>query len=362
MKTYMLQVRVQGTQHKLRLGRHGVVTADQARYDARVRLADLQRGIVVRAYPAASHDVCRASCPLSRRACLDEEEGLQPAPRPHQSAAASLAQTGGAAARHHHARRGHGPAPRHARDAGHCQSSLESVVHDVRAGQAVGAQGTGQSRGRRRPVPRTQARYHADCQQRRRVLELLDQFAGDRLALPSVLAVIRVLLFTGARPGELLTLTWDRIDWEARLIRLADSKVGPQVLYLSDEAVATLAGLEQTTDWVFPGRGGKRRWSMCADVADDSTAGRAACGDTTLRSAPYVCECGGGAGLFVADDWGAARAYAAADDATIRASVACASGRGSQEGGTGGQGGGGLRTFCMVSHTDPLSRDKRGTD
>ena len=117
---------------------------------------------------------------------------------------------------------------------------------------------------------------------RRRVLELLDQFAHDRLAMPSVLAVIRVLLFTGARPGELLGLTWDRIDWDARLIRLADSKTGPRVLYLSDEALATLAGLPwspiqglpQTSVWVFPGRKEKaplvnvtRTWRRIRDLA-----------------------------------------------------------------------------------------------
>ena len=257
VKTYLLHIRVHGTQHKLRLGRHGVVTAEQARYDARLRLADLQRGLALQRTPPprttfaelaarylAEHAATRKK-PSSQR--LDRTNlrihllprlGAMPLDTILPPDVMSL----------HHAM--------HATPvtANRCLSLLMAMFGLARRwGLLAGdnpAAGTLPYRERRRDTMLTAA-------QRRRVLELLDQFAHERLALPSVLAVIRVLLFTGARPGELLTLTWDRIDWEARLIRLADSKTGPKVLYLSEEALATLAGLKQTSGWVFPGRGGK---------------------------------------------------------------------------------------------------------
>jgi integrase len=252
VKTYLLHIRVQGTQHKIRLGRHGVVTADQARYDARLRLADLQRGLVVDRTPPprttfadlaakylAEHAATRKK-PSSQR--LDRTNlRLHLLPRLGPMLLETITPQDVLAL--HHAM--------HATpvSANRCLSLVSTMFALAkRWGLTAGdnpAAGLQPYRERRRETMLTAA-------QRRRVLELLDEFAHDRLASPSVLAVMRVMLFTGARPGELLGLTWDRIAWEARLIRLADSKTGPKVLYLNDEALATLQGLPQTSVWVFP--------------------------------------------------------------------------------------------------------------
>jgi integrase len=257
VKTYLLHLRVHGVQHKIRLGRHGVVTADQARYDARLRLADLQRGILVDRTPPprttfaelaarylAEHAATRKK-PSSQR--LDRTNlRLHLLPRLGPLLLDTITPQDLLAM--HHAMHGMPVI------ANRCLSLVATMFGLAkRWGLYAGdnpAQGIAPYRERRRETM-------LSATQRRRVLELLDQFAHDRLAAPSVLAVIRVLLFTGARPGELLGLTWDRIAWDARLIRLADSKTGPRVLYLSDEALATLAGLPQTSAWVFPGRDGK---------------------------------------------------------------------------------------------------------
>ena len=257
IKTYILHIRTQGTQHKLRLGRHGVVTAEQARYDARLRLADLQRGMVVdRTPPPRTTFAALAARYLAEHAATRKKASSQRLDRtnlrlhllPRLGALPLDTITPAEVMALHH---GMHATPVIANRVLSLLSTMFGLAR--RWGLYAGdnpAAGVAPYRERRRDTMLT-------ATQRRRVLELLDQFARDRLALPSVLAVIRVLLFTGARPGELLTLTWDRINWEARLIRLADSKTGPKMLYLSDEALATLAGLEQTSVWVFPGRGGK---------------------------------------------------------------------------------------------------------
>ena len=62
---------------------------------------------------------------------------------------------------------------------------------------------------------------------------------------PYAAAAIRLLLFTGARLGEILTLRWDYVDLERQALFLPDSKTGSKVVMLSAPAAAVLAGLER---------------------------------------------------------------------------------------------------------------------
>jgi integrase len=60
---------------------------------------------------------------------------------------------------------------------------------------------------------------------------------------PYVVAAIRLLLLTGARLNEMLTLRWDWVDLSRPWIRLPDSKTGPKVIRLGAEAVEVLTNL-----------------------------------------------------------------------------------------------------------------------
>jgi integrase len=60
---------------------------------------------------------------------------------------------------------------------------------------------------------------------------------------PYTVAALRLLIFTGARLGEILGLRWDWIDLEAGLIRLPDSKTGAKPVYLNAPARSLLATL-----------------------------------------------------------------------------------------------------------------------
>ncbi len=72
---------------------------------------------------------------------------------------------------------------------------------------------------------------------------------------PSVIATIRLLLFTGARLSEILTLQWAWIDMENGTARLPDSKTGAKTLYLSAPALGVLAALPRYAEnpHVLPG-------------------------------------------------------------------------------------------------------------
>jgi integrase len=51
---------------------------------------------------------------------------------------------------------------------------------------------------------------------------------------------IRLLLFTGARLNEILSLQWSWVDLDRRLLILPDSKTGRKVIRLSEPAIAVL--------------------------------------------------------------------------------------------------------------------------
>ncbi len=72
---------------------------------------------------------------------------------------------------------------------------------------------------------------------------------------PYAVAAIRLLMFTGCRKAEVLTLLWDHIDWDNGCLRLPDSKTGAKTVALGAPAVELLHSLPRIDDnpYVFPG-------------------------------------------------------------------------------------------------------------
>ena len=65
-------------------------------------------------------------------------------------------------------------------------------------------------------------------------------------------AAVRLLILTGCRKSEIMTLKWRDIR-DGRLF-LRDSKTGPRVVWLSSAAQEILDGLPRRRVWIFPGR------------------------------------------------------------------------------------------------------------
>ena len=80
----------------------------------------------------------------------------------------------------------------------------------------------------------------------RRLGEVLARHEADHT---QAVAIIRLLLLTGCRKGEIVSLKW-RFYREGKLF-LPDSKTGPRTIWLSSAARAVLDGLPRKAIWVF---------------------------------------------------------------------------------------------------------------
>jgi integrase len=74
---------------------------------------------------------------------------------------------------------------------------------------------------------------------------------GQRVAFhPHVTAAIRLLMLTGCRLREILHLRWTEVDFERGVLRLPDSKTGRKVVFLPQPAIDILNGMTRIGTYV----------------------------------------------------------------------------------------------------------------
>jgi integrase len=85
------------------------------------------------------------------------------------------------------------------------------------------------------------------------------QFPEDWRAI----AVVKLLIFTGARLSEVLGLRWDQIDLQRGIARLSDSKTGSKSIYLTEPAIEVLRAIPRfdNSPFVLPGDRDGRHYS-----------------------------------------------------------------------------------------------------
>lgn len=81
-----------------------------------------------------------------------------------------------------------------------------------------------------------------------KLFQVLKDCDLTRIELPTSIAAIKLLLLTGCRLSEILTLKWDYIDLTNHRINLPDSKTGKKTVYISPYVIEILEFLSHRKD------------------------------------------------------------------------------------------------------------------
>ena len=156
------------------------------------------------------------------------------------------------------ARAGHGVSRGSRRVAHDGEHGGEDAVAHVRHGGELGAcAGGDQSLAvfAKYPAGRRE-RYLTDVEFERLGRFLDEAERGGGGASVSAVAALRLLMLTGCRKGEILTLKWEDVDLGAGELRLADAKTGARTVSLAPEVARVLEGIPRVSGvpWVITGK------------------------------------------------------------------------------------------------------------
>ena len=137
-----------------------------------------------------------------------------------------------------------------------------SHMYRLGAGWGLVPEGFNPCRSLEKYPERSRERFLTDAEFAR-LGRVLDEAVKSGAAPLTAATAIRLLMLTGCRKSEILTLRWSDVDLGAGELHLADSKTGPRAVQLPPTAVELLEALPRRKDspWVFPGNDRDGRYS-----------------------------------------------------------------------------------------------------
>lgn len=89
-----------------------------------------------------------------------------------------------------------------------------------------------------------------------RLGEVLRQTEQEGIESQSAINALRLLIFTGCRLSEIMTLKWDYVDFEGSALHLPDSKTGAKTVHIGAPALQVLSKIDRIEDnpWVITGK------------------------------------------------------------------------------------------------------------
>jgi integrase len=256
---YLVQYRANGRTRRVALGSHGVLTVDEARRRARGVLARVALGEDP-AEAAAEERRASTVAELAERYLVEHAEvrkkptslrndrlllrtHILPRLGPVKIASVTRADV---AALHHALRRTPTTANR--------AVALISKMFNLAERWGLRPDGSNPCRHVEKFREKARRRF-LSRDEISRLGRALDESEG--VESRSAVAALRLLLFTGARVGEVLALKWEHVDFDLGSLRLPDSKTGAKEIPLGPEAMNVLASLDREhSPFVIAGRDG----------------------------------------------------------------------------------------------------------
>ena len=257
-KVYVVQTRGPGGSRRTTLGAHGKLSPDEARQKARAAIDRIKRGEdPFPAPPAPAPTVadlaerylrvhvsthCSESTTKGYRAVLERHIlpalGTVPVAQVERKHVAAL----------HHALR---DMPLTANRA----VKMLSKMFGLAEGWKMVPAGRNPCRSLRRYRERPRERFLSP-EEWRRLGHALREAEAEGWVWPQAVAALRLLMLTGCRRQEIVTLRWDDVDRTARELRLRQAKSGPRMVPLTPALERVLDGIARIdgNPWVIPGR------------------------------------------------------------------------------------------------------------
>ena len=262
IRSYLVQYRNQhGRSRRLTIGTHGRLTAEEARAEARKLLADGARGCD----PAEDRKALRTALTMvefSERYMTEYAEGKKK-PGTLETDRSNLrchilpalgnlpvaSVTKSDVIRLHQSMKD---------KPGAANRTIQLVSHMLNVAEKWGQRpdGSNPCRHVEKFKERKRERY-LSATELLRLGEVLAEAERTRTELPGAIAAIRLLIFTGCRRGEILTLRWEYVNFENECLRLPDSKTGARVVHLNAPALEFLSTIERRDDNPHVIAGGK---------------------------------------------------------------------------------------------------------
>ena len=259
-KNYILQTRIDGKLRWFTIGRHGPLTADEARTKALEILASAKKGIDPRgdtAKPEAEpvmtdlgkrflEDYVPVHCKhrtqeeyrRSVELFIDPVIGKKQVAEVQRKDIAEL---------HHGLRDKPYQANR--------TLGVLSKMFNLAELWELRPDGTNPCRHVKRFKEDKRERFLSDAEYRR-LGSALREIEQDGSETASAIAAIRLLMLTGCRLSEIQKLRWEHVDLETGELGLPDTKTGAKVVHLGEPAIAVLRDIQRQDDnpWVIAGR------------------------------------------------------------------------------------------------------------
>ena len=252
-RTYVVKYRTkEHRQRKETIGQHGTLTAEQARNQALQLLGAAMRG----EDPARARRDARTAPTVSRLAQRYIEEHARPKKRPGSAkgdemwlrlcilprfGSLKVNAVSRADIARLHRRMGDRPF------AANRTLALLSKMFSLAENWGWRADNTNPCRHVQKYHERKIERFLSN-EELARLGAVLDEAEQTNAEPPSVIAAIRLLLLTGCRLNEILTLKWSDVDLECQVLRIRESKTGAKTVVLSDPCLDVLRSIKRQDD------------------------------------------------------------------------------------------------------------------